>query len=60
MRIFTEKAFQEELARRRKEREKEEYMSHRFKRIDEQIEYMMAEFEKLRIDVMRMREEDNT
>ena len=43
MKIFTEKGFREELAKRRKEREKEEYMAQKFKRLEEQIERLHIE-----------------
>lgn len=51
MRIFTERAFQEELAKRRKEREKEEWMSRRFRDIDERIESLTASIEELRFRI---------
>ena len=43
MKIFTEKGFRKELEKRRKEREKEEYMAQKFKLLEEQIERLHIE-----------------
>ena len=43
MKIFTEKSFRAELEKMQKEREKEEYIAHRFKRLEEQIERLHFE-----------------
>ena len=51
MRIFTERAFQEELEKRRKEREREERMSRRFRDLDERITSLTASVEELRFRV---------
>ena len=59
MRIFTEKAFQEELAKRRKEREREEWMSRRFRDLDERIDCLEHKVEEIHIDVVMLRDQFN-
>lgn len=58
MRIFTERAFQEELNKRRKEREKEEWMSKRFRDMEEQYYRLEKQIEQLRMEVSHIRDGD--
>lgn len=50
MKIFTERAFQEELAKRRKEREKEEWFATKMRHLEKEVD-------ELRGQIIRMREE---
>ena len=58
MRIFTERAFQEELAKARKERDKEEWLRNRFRDMEDHYYHLEKRIEKLRIEISQIREGD--
>ena len=49
----------EELAKRRKEREREEWMSRRFRDLDERIDCLEHKVEEIHIDVVMLRDQFN-
>lgn len=59
MRIFTERAFREELARRISEREKEEILAQQIRRMNEQIDCLEHKVEGIHIDVVMLRDQFN-
>ena len=58
MRIFTKKAFQEELAKIREERDKEEWLRNRFRDMEDNIARLEKDINKLRIEVSQIRDGD--
>lgn len=58
MRIFTRKAFQEELAKIREERDKEEWLRNQFRDMEDNVARLERDIAKLRMEVSQIRDGD--